>query len=80
MRTRAAVWPLVPEPPLAKLRAGVMVANVPGVNAPTVAEHVFMVSLALLRRFRQVDGDLPAGFRFQREESHHHFTLPGRGA
>lgn len=25
--------------------AGVLIANLPGVNAPTVAEHVFMVSL-----------------------------------
>jgi len=39
-------------------RAGVLIANVPGVNAPTVAEHVFMVSLALLRQFRRVDRDL----------------------
>jgi D-3-phosphoglycerate dehydrogenase len=42
----------------AATRAGVLVANVPAVNAVTVAEHVFMVTLALLRRFRQVDGDL----------------------
>jgi D-3-phosphoglycerate dehydrogenase len=38
--------------------AGVLIANVPGVNAPTVAEHVFMVMLVLLRRFRAVDRDL----------------------
>lgn len=38
--------------------AGVLIANVPGVNAPTVAEHVMMVTLALLRRFRSVDRDL----------------------
>lgn len=42
----------------AATEAGVLVANVPAVNAPTVAEHVFMVSLALLRRFRQADRDL----------------------
>jgi D-3-phosphoglycerate dehydrogenase len=42
----------------AATRAGVLVANVPAVNAVTVAEHVFLVTLALLRRFRQVDGDL----------------------
>lgn len=42
----------------AATRAGVLVANVPAVNAITVAEHVFLVTLALLRRFRQVDGDL----------------------
>ncbi|WEZ84679.1 NAD(P)-dependent oxidoreductase [Rhizobium sp. 32-5/1] len=38
--------------------AGVLVANVPGVNAPTVAEHVFLMVLALLRRFRSMDRDL----------------------
>jgi D-3-phosphoglycerate dehydrogenase / 2-oxoglutarate reductase len=39
-------------------RAGVLVANVPGANAPTVAEHVLMVSMMLLRRHRQMDDDL----------------------
>ena len=39
-------------------RAGVLVANVPGVNASTVAEHVIMTTLALSRRFRLVDRDL----------------------
>lgn len=38
--------------------AGVLVANVPAVNARSVAEHVFLVALALLRRFRVVDRDL----------------------
>jgi D-3-phosphoglycerate dehydrogenase len=38
--------------------AGVLVANVPGVNARSVAEHVLMVTLALLRHFRSVDRDL----------------------
>lgn len=38
--------------------AGVLVANVPGVNARSVAEHVFFVTLGLLRRFRSVDRDL----------------------
>jgi D-3-phosphoglycerate dehydrogenase len=38
--------------------AGVLIANVPGANAQTVAEHVIMTSLMLLRRFRVVDGDL----------------------
>lgn len=38
--------------------AGVLVANVPGANAPTVAEHVFFVAMALLRRFRKLDRDL----------------------
>ena len=36
-------------------------AGVPGVNARSVAEHVFMVTLALLRRFRKVDQDLRQG-------------------
>ncbi|WP_121068409.1 NAD(P)-dependent oxidoreductase [Chachezhania antarctica] len=46
--------------------AGVLVANVPGANAVTVAEHVIWSALALLRRFPQVNADLrtqgwPAG-------------------
>ena len=40
--------------------AGVLVANVPGVNARSVAEHVFFVTMALLRRFRMMDRDLRA--------------------
>jgi D-3-phosphoglycerate dehydrogenase len=42
----------------AATRAGVLVANVPGANARTVAEHVLWTTMALLRKFRQVDGDL----------------------
>jgi D-3-phosphoglycerate dehydrogenase / 2-oxoglutarate reductase len=42
----------------AATKAGVLVANVPGVNARSVAEHVFLVTLALLRRFRAMDRDL----------------------
>lgn len=42
----------------AATRAGVLVANVPGVNARSVAEHVVFVAIAILRRFRMVDGDL----------------------
>ena len=38
--------------------AGVLVANVPAVNARSVAEHVFFVTMALLRRFRMMDRDL----------------------
>lgn len=41
--------------------AGVLVANVPGANARTVAEHVFFVAMALLRRFRTLDRDLRTG-------------------
>ncbi|HEY6630206.1 MAG TPA: NAD(P)-dependent oxidoreductase [Rhizobiaceae bacterium] len=42
----------------AATRAGVLVANVPGANARTVAEHVIWTSMALLRKFRRVDRDL----------------------
>jgi D-3-phosphoglycerate dehydrogenase len=37
---------------------GVLVANVPGANAVTVAEHVIWTALALLRRHPQVNADL----------------------
>src|SRR5207245_10363550 len=40
--------------------AGVLVANVPAVNARSVAEHVMFTALALLRRFRLMDLDLSA--------------------
>jgi D-3-phosphoglycerate dehydrogenase / 2-oxoglutarate reductase len=42
----------------AATEAGVLVANVPGVNARSVAEHVIFVALALARRFRAIDADL----------------------
>lgn len=42
----------------AATKAGVLVANVPGANARTVAEHVIWTSMALLRKFRRVDRDL----------------------
>ncbi|PZQ95639.1 MAG: dehydrogenase [Cereibacter sphaeroides] len=38
--------------------AGVVVANVPAVNAVTVAEHAIFAALALARRFRSVDATL----------------------
>jgi D-3-phosphoglycerate dehydrogenase / 2-oxoglutarate reductase len=38
--------------------AGVLVANLPGVNARSVAEHVIFVALALARGFRTIDTDL----------------------
>ena len=41
--------------------AGVLVANVPGANAVTVAEHVIWTAAALLRRYPQVNHDLRAG-------------------
>ena len=59
--------------------AGVLIANVPGVNAPTVAEHVFMVTLALLRRFRPMDRDLRGnGWFAGRAHSDHALDLGGR--
>jgi D-3-phosphoglycerate dehydrogenase / 2-oxoglutarate reductase len=42
----------------AATRAGVLVANVPGANARTVAEHVIFSAIALLRSFRKMDRDL----------------------
>lgn len=42
----------------AATQAGVLVANVPGVNARSVAEHVIFAALALARRFRAIDTDL----------------------
>jgi D-3-phosphoglycerate dehydrogenase len=59
--------------------AGVLIANVPGANAATVAEHVFMVTLALLRRFRSVDRDLRGkGWLAGRVHSDHGNDLGGR--
>lgn len=42
----------------AATQAGVLVANVPGVNARTVAEHAIWTSMALQRRYPQVNDDL----------------------
>jgi D-3-phosphoglycerate dehydrogenase len=42
----------------AATEAGVLVANVPGVNARTVAEHAIFGAMVVLRRFRSVDRDL----------------------
>jgi D-3-phosphoglycerate dehydrogenase / 2-oxoglutarate reductase len=41
--------------------AGVLAANVPGANALTVAEHVLMVAMLLLRKHRSIDARLRAG-------------------
>lgn len=38
--------------------AGVLVCNVPGANATTVAEHALFAALALLRQFRAMDARL----------------------
>jgi D-3-phosphoglycerate dehydrogenase len=45
-------------PVAAATEAGVLVANVPGVNAQTVADYVMFATLALARRFREIDSDL----------------------
>ncbi|MEO9780447.1 MAG: hydroxyacid dehydrogenase [Sedimentitalea sp.] len=42
----------------AATQAGVVVANVPGANATTVAEHVIWSALALLRKYPAVNADL----------------------
>ncbi|WP_029871368.1 hydroxyacid dehydrogenase [Rhizobium leguminosarum] len=63
----------------AATRAGVLVANVPGANASTVAEHVFLVTLALLRRFRAMDGELRlSGWAAGRAQSDTAVDLAGR--
>jgi D-3-phosphoglycerate dehydrogenase len=45
-------------PMAAATAAGVVVANVPGANAASVAEHALFAAIALLRRFREVDAAL----------------------
>ncbi|ADV10815.1 hydroxyacid dehydrogenase [Mesorhizobium ciceri] len=59
--------------------AGVLVANVPAVNARSVAEHVMFVALALLRNFRVVDRDLRAkGWLAGREHANANSELAGK--
>lgn len=59
--------------------AGVLVANVPAVNARSVAEHVMFTALALLRRFRLMDLDLRAkGWLAGREHSNSTSELAGK--
>lgn len=53
---------------------GVLCANVPGVNAVTVAEHVIWTALALLRRFPEVN----AGLRGAGWEAGRAFSDTGR--
>jgi D-3-phosphoglycerate dehydrogenase len=63
----------------AATRTGVLVANVPGVNARSVAEHVFFVTLALLRRFRAMDSDLrTAGWLAGRDHANLTNELTGK--
>ncbi|MDG4851189.1 MULTISPECIES: hydroxyacid dehydrogenase [unclassified Mesorhizobium] len=59
--------------------AGVLVANVPAVNARSVAEHVMFTALALLRRFRMMDRDLRAkGWLAGREHANSTSELAGK--
>lgn len=59
--------------------AGVLVANVPGVNAVTVAEHCIWSSLALLRRYPAVSADLRTkGWAVARAHSDHGRELSER--
>ncbi len=59
--------------------AGVLVANVPGVNARSVAEHVVFSALALLRHFRAMDRDLRGhGWLAGREHANATHELAGR--
>ncbi|ESZ24392.1 hydroxyacid dehydrogenase [Mesorhizobium sp. L2C084A000] len=59
--------------------AGVLVANVPAVNARSVAEHVMFVALALLRNFRVVDRDLRTkGWLAGREHANANSELAGK--
>ena len=54
--------------------AGVLVANVPGANAQTVAEHAIFAAIALLRQFRAMD----AAFRSQGWNAGRAFSDHGR--
>lgn len=59
--------------------AGVLVANVPGANALTVAEHVVWTAMALLRRNPQVTRDLRgAGWAAARAHADDGRELSGR--
>lgn len=63
----------------AATKAGVIVANVPGVNAVTVAEHVIWSAMALLRLYPQVAADLRAkGWEPARRHSNAGRELTGR--
>lgn len=63
----------------AAFAAGVLVANVPAVNARSVAEHVMFTALALLRNFRVVDRDLRAkGWLAGREHANSNSELAGK--
>ncbi|MGJ5619400.1 hydroxyacid dehydrogenase [Sulfitobacter sp. MF3-043] len=60
-------------------KAGVLVANVPGANATTVAEHAIWSALALLRKYPVVNADLrKQGWEAGRAHSDHGRELSGR--
>ncbi len=66
-------------PMKAATEAGVLVANVPGANATTVAEHVIFAAIGLLRQFRAMDAALRgAGWNAGRAYSDHGGDLAGR--
>jgi D-3-phosphoglycerate dehydrogenase / 2-oxoglutarate reductase len=59
--------------------AGVLVANVPGANARSVAEYVIFSVLALARRFRRVDHDLHShGWSAAREHANSAIEIRGK--
>ncbi len=59
--------------------AGILVANVPGANASTVAEHVVFAAIGLLRQFRAMDAALRgAGWNAGRAYSDLGGDLAGR--
>jgi D-3-phosphoglycerate dehydrogenase / 2-oxoglutarate reductase len=59
--------------------AGVLAANVPGANASTVAEHVLMVAMMLLRKHRAIDHRLRNGiWQPARDIAETSFELSGR--
>ncbi|AXI45646.1 dehydrogenase [Sulfitobacter sp. SK012] len=58
---------------------GVLVANVPGANAKTVAEHAIWSALALLRKYPMVNSDLrTVGWEAGRRHSNDGRELSGR--
>ncbi|MGB7242028.1 MAG: hydroxyacid dehydrogenase [Sulfitobacter sp.] len=60
-------------------QAGVLVANVPGANATTVAEHAIWSAMALFRRYPMVDRDLrQSGWEAGRQHSNGGRELSGR--
>lgn len=63
----------------AATQAGVLVANVPGANAATVAEHAIFAAIGLLRQFRRMDAALRQnGWNAGRAFSDHGRDLSGK--